>query len=54
VKQHSIDPVIEGGIIIVDDYRDWDGCAIAVHEFLGARHLSHHLNTDDDAWFRKF
>lgn len=26
--------VAEGGIIIIDDYQAWDGCAQAVHEFL--------------------
>jgi O-methyltransferase len=26
--------VSEGGIIIIDDYQAWDGCAHAVHEFL--------------------
>jgi len=26
--------VAEGGIIIIDDYQAWDGCAHAVHEFL--------------------
>jgi hypothetical protein len=26
--------VLPGGIILVDDYYTWDGCAHAVHEFL--------------------
>jgi O-methyltransferase len=26
--------VVKGGIIIVDDYYTWDGCARAVHEFI--------------------
>jgi O-methyltransferase len=28
------DKVVVGGIIIIDDYYVWDGCAKAVHEFL--------------------
>lgn len=47
------DQVSPGGFVIFDDYNDWDGCAIAVHEFLGARHLSHRLVNASDAWFRK-
>jgi O-methyltransferase len=27
--------VNEGGLVIVDDYYTWDGCAKAVHDFLG-------------------
>ncbi|HUH82970.1 MAG TPA: TylF/MycF/NovP-related O-methyltransferase [Stellaceae bacterium] len=27
--------VIPGGLIIVDDYFDWEGCARALHEYLG-------------------
>jgi len=26
--------VVPGGMVIIDDYYVWDGCAIAVHEFL--------------------
>jgi len=26
-----------GGLVIVDDYYDWEGCAAALHEFLAAR-----------------
>jgi O-methyltransferase len=26
--------VVEGGLVIVDDYYTWDGCARAVHDFL--------------------
>lgn len=31
------DHVIVGGLILIDDYYAWDGCAKAVHEFLAKR-----------------
>ena len=31
------DRVVPGGVIIVDDYYTWDGCARAVHDFLSRR-----------------
>jgi len=31
------DHVLPGGIILVDDYYDWDGCSRAVHDFLSER-----------------
>ena len=43
------DQVVEAGFIILDDYFTWDGCATAVHEFLGARHLSHRIESIGDA-----
>src|SRR5215208_3977523 len=39
------DQVVEGGFIISDDYFTWDGCSTAVHEFLGARHLNHRIES---------
>jgi O-methyltransferase len=30
------DHVLPGGLILIDDYYTWDGCAHAVHEFLSA------------------
>jgi hypothetical protein len=39
------DQVVEGGLVIFDDYFAYDGCAIAVHEFLGARGLGHRIET---------
>jgi hypothetical protein len=47
------DQVSQGGFVVFDDYDTWDGCAIAVHEFLGSRHLSHRLLHDACAYFRK-
>jgi hypothetical protein len=34
------DHVVPGGLIILDDYYDWEGCRKAVHDFLSARHSS--------------
>jgi hypothetical protein len=36
---HLFDQVSEGGFIVLDDYFVWDGCAIAIHEFLSDRRL---------------
>lgn len=47
------DAVVPGGLVVVDDYYSWEGCAVAVHEFLAARRLPHRIETvvgDDDAW----
>jgi O-methyltransferase len=29
-----------GGLIIIDDYYTWDGCSVAVHEYLAKKRLS--------------
>lgn len=34
------DNVVPGGLIILDDYYDWEGCRKAVHDFLSARRAS--------------
>lgn len=48
------DHVSPGGIVIVDDYYTWDGCAVAVHEFLGRRSLAVRIHEAAGvAWFRK-
>lgn len=47
------DLVVPGGIIVVDDYFTWDGCAVVVHEFLGARSLPHRIEKAGTAFFRK-
>jgi hypothetical protein len=38
------DQVADGGFVILD-YHTWDGCAVAVHEFLGSRRLSHRIES---------
>lgn len=48
------DQVSPGGLVILDDYHVWEGCTIAVHEFLGRRSLPHRIQTAADvAFFRK-
>ena len=37
------DRVVDGGLVVLDDYYAWDGCAIATHEFLGSRRLAHRI-----------
>jgi hypothetical protein len=43
--QSLYDQVVEGGFIILDDYYTYDGCALAVHEFLGKRGLAHPIES---------
>src|SRR5207249_9633924 len=48
------DQVADGGFVIFDDYFSYDGCAVAVHEFLGERRSSNRLHTEGGvAYFRK-
>jgi hypothetical protein len=42
---HLYDQVVNDGFILLDDYYAYDGCAIAVHEFLGERQLAHRIET---------
>jgi hypothetical protein len=37
--------VADGGLIMLDDYYTYDGCAIAVHEFLGRCGLPHRIES---------
>lgn len=37
------DHVVPGGVIIIDDYYAWDGCARAVHDFLSDRQATERL-----------
>jgi O-methyltransferase len=39
------DQISPGGFIILDDYFDYDGCAIAVHEWLAERRLKDRIQT---------
>jgi hypothetical protein len=38
------DSVLPGGIIILDDYHDWEGCRKAVHDFLSKRRAREAIN----------
>lgn len=37
--ENLYDCVVSGGIIIIDDYTNWDGCTRAVHDFLSQRDI---------------
>jgi len=37
--ENLYDLVVPGGLIIIDDYYAWDGCASAVHDFLSRNNL---------------
>lgn len=43
-----------GGLVLIDDYQAWDGCARAVNEFLGATTLPIRLRESSQGvtWFR--
>ena len=43
--ENLYDQVAAQGFIVLDDYYAWDGCATAVHEFLGQRRLAHRLES---------
>jgi hypothetical protein len=46
--------VIDDGIVLVDDYHFYAGCALAVHEYLGENKLSYRIyNINDLAYFYK-
>lgn len=48
------DQVAQGGFVVFDDYYDYEGCVIAVYEFLAERRLAHRLETANRiAFFRK-
>jgi O-methyltransferase len=42
------DHVVEGGLIIFDDYYIYDGCSRAVHEFLAERKVPAKIQGDRD------
>ncbi len=46
--------VIDNGIVLIDDYHFYAGCALAIHEYLGNNKLSYRLyNINDLAYFYK-
>ena len=42
------DRVVNGGIVVLDDYFVWDGCPRAVHEFLSHRSLAERVRQRGD------
>jgi hypothetical protein len=48
--ENLYDQVSDGGFLFIDDYYHYDGCAVAVHEFLGSRHLAYRLETVRGDW----
>jgi O-methyltransferase len=42
-----------GGLVILDDYYTWDGCTLAVHDFLSEHRLSHRIREKGCAYFCK-
>ncbi|EAY28515.1 TylF/MycF/NovP-related O-methyltransferase [Microscilla marina] len=53
--EHLFDYVVNDGIIIMDDYYTWDGCARAVHDFLSARSATARIYTYNNSvcWIKK-
>ena len=37
--------VTPGGVVIIDDYFDWDGCSRAVHDYLSRQQSPERLRT---------
>jgi O-methyltransferase len=48
--EHLYDKVVDGGFVILDDYYSYDGCAIALHEFLAQRRLTHRIHSVVSDW----
>ena len=46
--KHLYDQVVPGGLIIVDDYYAWDGCARAVHDYLATNLLRDRIRQHRD------
>jgi len=44
------DQIVDGGFVLLDDYYAYDGCAVAVHEFLGHRRLPHRIESVVGRW----
>jgi O-methyltransferase len=48
--ENLYDQVADGGFVTFDDYYCYDGCAVAVHEFLGERRIRHRLESIGGQW----
>ena len=46
---HLYPHVVQGGLIVLDDYYAWDGCAKAAHDFLSATHSASRIHKWRDA-----
>ncbi len=44
--EEIFDRVTPGGLVLIDDYYNFDGCSLAVHEFLGSRGIHYPLHAD--------
>lgn len=53
--ENLFDSIVPGGFIIIDDYRFWEGCRKAVHEFFAQRGINPELTEIDEVgvYFRK-
>ena len=43
ILDNLFDHVMQGGLIMIDDYYDWDGCTRGVHDFLSKRKLTERI-----------
>jgi O-methyltransferase len=43
--EHLAPLVHEGGVVLIDDYYAWDGCARAVHDYLSRYDLAYRIRT---------
>lgn len=43
--EHLMPLVPEGGVVIIDDYYSWDGCARAVHDYLSRHDLPYRIRS---------
>lgn len=50
ILENLFPKVNEGGMIIVDDYYAWDGCARAVHEYLAREGRTERITTEGAWW----
>jgi O-methyltransferase len=48
--EHLMPLVHEEGVVIVDDYYDWDGCARAVHDYLSRHDVPYRIRSIPDGY----
>ena len=46
--EHLYKHVVEGGVIIIDDYYAWEGCSRALHDFLAEHSLTDRIRQYDN------